>query len=83
MDIGLGEEPGHSEDKADEEYYFEVIHPYSKVTGYLTVCLCLPKNLANRLTDMVLLFSGASQRSWKGLNKFINNITKIKITNPI
>ena len=25
MDIGLGEEPGHSEDKADEEYYFEVI----------------------------------------------------------
>ena len=83
MDIGLGEEPGHSEDKADEEYYFEVIHPYRKVTGYLTVCLCLPKNLANRLTDMVLLFSEASQRSWKGLNKFINNITKIKITNPI
>lgn len=25
MDIGLGEEPGNSEDKAEEEYYFEVI----------------------------------------------------------
>ena len=25
-----------------------------------------PKNLANRLSDMVLLFNVASHRSWKG-----------------
>ena len=27
MDIGLGEEPGQSKDKIEEEYYFEVRTP--------------------------------------------------------
>ena len=29
MDIGLGEEPGQSKDKIEEEYYFEVRTPFA------------------------------------------------------
>ena len=32
-----------------------VIYPYTKVTGCLFVCVFVPKDLANRCTDRVLL----------------------------
>ena len=33
----------------------------------MNVCLCVPKDLANLLTDMILLYNVASNRSWEGL----------------
>ena len=40
---------------------------YNKVTGCLSVCLFVPKDLVNRGTDMVLLNRVASHRSREGL----------------
>ena len=47
-------------------------NPYVKVIGSVYVCVCLfiPKDLANRSTDMVLLYNVASHRSWKVYNCF-------------
>ena len=42
-------------------------YPYKKVTGSVSVCLSEPKDLANRQTDMVLLYSLASHRYWDDL----------------
>eukprot|EP00088_Acartia_fossae_P006986 TRINITY_DN13237_c0_g1_i2.p1 TRINITY_DN13237_c0_g1~~TRINITY_DN13237_c0_g1_i2.p1 ORF type:complete len:511 (+),score=134.69 TRINITY_DN13237_c0_g1_i2:117-1649(+) len=38
MDIGLGEEPGHSDDKADEEYYFEVLTT-EEIVNHMVECI--------------------------------------------
>ena len=35
--------------------FFFVGYPYVKVTGSVSVCLCVPKDLGNRCNDMVLL----------------------------
>ena len=48
--------------------------PYKKVTGSVYVCLSVPKDLYNHLTDMVLLYSVASHRSQKGLNLFYRRV---------
>ena len=47
-------------------------HPYNKVNG----CLSVPKNLANRWTDRVLLNRVASHRSKEGLLLFLGRVTK-------
>ena len=47
--------------------YVILINPYTKVTECLSVCVFVPKDLANRLTDRVLLYRVDSHRSWKGL----------------
>ena len=48
--------------------YKIISNPYTKVTGYLSVCLyVLPKDLANRSTDIVLLYRVDSHRSREGL----------------
>ena len=44
------------------------VYPYLKVTG--SVCVCLPKDLANLWTEMALLYNIAYHRSWKGLKIF-------------
>ena len=46
-------------------YLKSIDYPLKKVTGYVSVCLSVPKDLANHSTDMVLLYSEASHRSWK------------------
>ena len=33
------------------------VNPFAKVTGCLSVCLSVPKDLANRWTEMVLLYN--------------------------
>ena len=49
----------------------KLYNPYTKVTGCLSVCesvyLCVPKDLAYRLTDRVLLSRVASHGSREGL----------------
>ena len=50
-------------------------NPYIKVKSYricvfVSVCFCVPKDLAKHWTDMVLLYSSASHRSWKGILLF-------------
>ena len=41
--------------------------PHIKVTGSVSVWLCVHKDLADLLTYTVLLYSVASQRSWEDL----------------
>ena len=42
--------------------FLSTFNPYNKAKGSVTVCLfvCVPKDLANHRTDMVLLYSLAS-----------------------
>ena len=42
------------------------IYSHIKV-NVLSVSLSIPKHLAIRLTEMVLFYSKASQRSWEGI----------------
>ena len=43
-----------------------IIFPYIKVTGCLSVCLCVPTDLGNSWNDIVLLYSDACHRSREG-----------------
>ncbi len=54
----------------------KTINPYITVTG--CVCVCVAKELANRLTVRVLLHSEASHLSSKGSDilKILQNIIK-------
>ena len=49
------------------QFLHNIPFPYNKVKGCLFVCLSVPKDLANRWTDRVLLNRVASHRSRKGL----------------
>ena len=42
-------------------------NPYIKVTGCLFVCVSVPKDIANRRTDRVLLNRVNSHGFWEGL----------------
>ena len=46
---------------------FVKIYPYNKATGKRCVCVCVQKDLANCLTDTVLLNNVAFLRSLEGL----------------
>ena len=48
-------------------YLKQLIILHTKVTGCVFVCLFVPKDLANCLTDQIFLNRVASHRSWKGL----------------
>ena len=47
--------------------YLFVLNRHNKVKGFLSVSLSLTKDLPNRWTNMVLLYSIASHMSWDGL----------------
>ena len=52
-------------------YFYRQINSFIKVIGTLSVCVSVPKNFANRSTDMVLLYRVASQVGpWKVFNYF-------------
>ncbi len=51
-------------------YYKDKDNPYDKVTEYLSVCLFVQKDLANRWIDMALHYRVASHRSWESLYIF-------------
>ena len=38
-------------------------NPYIKVTGWLFVYICVPKDLAYHYTEMILIYSVASHKS--------------------
>ena len=48
-------------------------YPYTKVTGCLYVCVSVPKDLANRWTDRVLLNRVASSGPGKVYNYFLGD----------
>ena len=50
-------------------------NPYNKVTGCLSVCMFVPKDLANRWTDRILLNMVASHRSsQEGFQLFLGRV---------
>ena len=50
-----------------KEFYLSLGNPYIKLTGSVSVCVCVPKDLANYSTNMVLLYNVASYRSLESL----------------
>ena len=51
--------------------------PYNKEIGSETLCLSVPRDLANRQIDMALPYREAIYRSWEGHNYFFVEDTSI------